>query len=1034
MDERIESLTDIVLDDDTFIEYVRNVAGIEETDVKKIQIPKGSFTSHQLTYGSAEEISHNHRSVLLGGIPRIWNLQHSYNIFTVIEKLSDVRLRKRVKYIYEKGRNKESRLVHWKNYHLSDSIEAFDENAKPSKLVTLFDNDDNSSQNTGRNSNTVVQRTSISLSNNSIRRNSFGETDNEDSASDSDEGSTLNSDFERQPIAFKGGPQDRPRPVEVGKLLCDESVNKKVLFGPQVKQTSQSSISRRSSLLNSKTPLKIIRPIPEPINSEEQLRIKNSQTRYVPFKRIGKKIVANIPDAHLENRWKRFYRGHSGRTNEEMTEGKILKMEKMLVMVKQALTARVSPSHFSEEEPVDTRIHERWKEYFVVARATGNSESPVRLQLYTSRKIKPLETGKRKPWHCKIQFDVDKKCLVEFYNSLDKSICIVKQDDHLTEQMGSADNNKIKAKSRKQFLPLQIFILRCDNLLSSSRWLVFLRSSIGLAAQPYNIDVHVPAVDLSLNIDLSGTVIRKLAKKAREEEKMLKILQLKNGYCVTQLPILRYLKLVIREMLLQLGSQDVVKKWDATNTLMGLCWKHYDRIEWAYGNQTDLLYGSFVLKKSHSLEYRTLKAYPRFIETPDDNHPNKKEEIYEPAPVEGFLSQNEIVYWDKGHKVSHPYFKLCYWFTSNCLLFNVRSVKATPPLPDDDIVDPYGFIKDREKMDEFIKRIPKIYETNPYPLDENGHLLWLNEGTSDDEFEVYDSKANKSFLRKISLLLKAGRCLDLTRCVDIRLFDASKIGTNTIKIWNESEDMVWKNGHTLEGTKSSIIEIVTSKHSSKLLIAPDAEICQEWISRLREISFYWKKRLAADRQILWDLKFKNLNTFNITELQEKHISGSAPKWMTELSATSDNIYNVSSHALSRPIIHQGLIYHKSRKHQVFRKQFMVLIPGFVLLYHCFDKMVKDFARNSVEYQHFLTVPIKSCYLYSGALSEQELLKRDKEFNSINPGSHSLSRHKTMQKTQNSELLTNSVCLENQWSLCADQDKREICGWLRYTMN
>lgn len=1007
MDERIKVLIDIVLDDDRFLQYIRENAGLGESAMKKIEIPKHSFTSHQLTYCSAVEISQSHRSVLIGGIPQIWNLQHSYNIFTIFERLTDVRLRNRIKYVYEKGRGKETRFIHWRQYHSADKNKAFDENVKPSKLVTVYDDDDNdeddgeaSLQNGSLNSPSVVQQSPSGLTSDAHRGNDADVMHFEDPLIGHDGESTVNSDLEEQSLEYNEAPTDfsvlddnETRSLDVRTYtLNKENANQRLIFRHPTRQTFRSFTSRRSSL-NSKDPLKILKPIPQPITREEQTRINNSHAHYTPFKAIGKKISAVVPDAHFGSFWEKPSPEHNRITLDSTKIGKIIKMEKMIVMVKQALTARVIPPHFSEDEPVDTRIYERWKEYFVVARGTGNPDAPVRLQLYTSRKIKPIVTKDRKPWHCKIQFDLDKKCLVEFYNSLDKSICIVKQDDLLTQEMRFADNAKTKtATSKKQFSPLKIFIFRCDNLLSSSRWLVFLRSSIGPAAQPCDIDIHIPIVNLSLNVDLPEIIRRKLAKKAAEEEEVMKIFQLENGYRVAQLPILRYLKLVIRETLIQLGYLHEVKKWDASNILMGLCWKHYDRIEWSYGNQTDLLYGTFVLRKSHIFEYRRLKTYPRSIQKPIDNHTDTVKVINEPSPIEGFLSENNIVFSDKNeYKLSHPYFKLSYWFTSNGLFFRTRSVKATPPLPEDDVIDPFGVVLDKARLDDLIETMPRVYEDNPYPLDENGHFAWLNENITTAEFESHDARASRSFLRKISLILKADNCIDLTRCTDIKLLDASGFNIKTMKIWNEANNMVWKNSQTLEATKSSIIELVIGKNVSKLLMAPDPETCQEWLSRLREIAFYWKRRLAADRQLLWDLKIKNLNTFNITELQEKHISAFVPKWMTELSTTNDHIYNVSAHALSRPIIHQGLIYHKSRKHSVFNKHFMVLIPGFIMLYHCFDRSIRGYAKDSTKYRHFLTIPIEKCYLYSGALSEQELLDRDKHFNSINPGSHSLSR-------------------------------------------
>ena len=556
---------------------------LNNSTIKKIEIPKHSFTSHQLSYSSAEEISQNHRSVLLGGIPNIWNVQHSYSIFALLSKLSEKRLRKRITYVYDKGKRREEKIVHWREYQSAVKNEAYEAKIKPSKLVISYDQGQNAALSQSVNSNATF----VSTSNDKEIDAEEGEGEEEDSVESIDVNQETSSECTSLDSSYNiHSPQRRASVEDSVYFSADEDVvssireyvpkrsARNLISFPQV--SSQSSISTDSmkrSTLN-KEQLQILQPIPEHLSLQEHNLVKKSQKHYDPLKSIGKTLKPQIHQLYLDNlfNWNDKIKHHLPQQIHNLQVGTIIKMEKMIVMIKQALTTKIVPTHFSEDEPIDTRIYERWKEYIVVARATNITDAPIMIQLYASRKINAVEPNNRKPWYCKVQFLLDTKCLVEFYNSLDKSICIVKQDDLLTREMRYAENTKTKADLRKPFSPLRIFIFRCDNLLSSSRWLIFLRSAIGLALSADNIDIHIPKINLTVNIDLPELVKHKLSLMAEQEENIMKLLYLDHGYRILQLPIMRYLKLIIRQKILQLDYKDLVSKWDSSDLLMGLCW------------------------------------------------------------------------------------------------------------------------------------------------------------------------------------------------------------------------------------------------------------------------------------------------------------------------------------------------------------------------------------------------------------------------------------------------------------------------------
>ncbi|CCD27038.1 Spo71p NDAI_0J01460 [Naumovozyma dairenensis CBS 421] len=666
--------------------------------------------------------------------------------------------------------------------------------------------------------------------------------------------------------------------------------------------------------------------------------------------------------------------------------GQILYMEKMLVMVKAAVCTKDPVTNFTENEPVDTRVYDRWKEYIVVARVTGRSDAPLLLQFYHSRKIpKKLEDKSMDSSNLhgsSLDFYLNKKCHVKFYSTLDRTICIQKPDDKITSSDGPTTIAEYKDATQLKF-----YILRCRTLHSSGIWFTFLRESLNLRKIPKSMIIKVPDVGVSLNIALKNDLLNYLHNLQLNEEDELKIFYLPRGYRILQFPFLRYITASIINQLRKARLYDQLKEWEKANVVLGCNLRRYDRIEWCSGHESSLLRGPCELMSSHSLEYRPLIHYPRSTTT------SNKVKLIEPLPIEGFLIRYSNKYGQEWLTFGKIYLKPSYFFTSDNLLFSMSSFKSMPPLPIEASFDELENPHDIENDEKILNSLPMVYEQNPYALNLDSHISWLNDNMPKETFQTNDLYSFKCFNRRVAQILKAENILDMTKIQKVQNGAVEDLKYNEVKysLLKVANYTFWERISELEDTVRSTIIITTSNKMKLKLLAPSPQVATEWATSLTNMSIYWKQRLKQDTENIWNTKMTNLSNLRIEELLESNICEETPKWVSDRATADPTIFNINSLSLLRPLIQKGILYQKPKKHAVFSKYYIVLIPGFLILFNCFHRSTTGFAKNVIDYNHYLTIPISECYLYSGTTTELDLLRRDHTFDIINPGNHAIPR-------------------------------------------
>lgn len=934
----------------------------------RISVPVDSFTGFRLLYGDANTISQVSGTVLLGSIPILWYKEQSASIVKALSKKASSTIRRGVsdviitknKFGLAKTRDAESKkmakalldVISDSDDPLTDNADS-DERVNEVAVVQEEHNDDEEDYNrpmlpsskqiqphrdsilrpriqitdhdNGRQVDTSVHRidtTALSLN------QSFQTSSKSNESAQNASGPWIQSDDEGFEESIGTWP-DKLTTTDI----TEGDLQQKVKFSEEIPKKSRSSSLMKNLAPNPVASLKV-----EPLDPKYQVakeRVKEAAKR---TKALLKAEVRN------RNR-RRVFR----RMNRLFEAGEIIKMEKMLVMVKKLEKDNRHLIEFSETEPCDTRIVERWKEYFVIARATDDMDNPVLIQFQNKRKmnndIDTVQSSNRLDIH------FNSECLVNFYNSLDKTISIVKDD--------------------------KAFILRCQTVSSSVNWLTFLQQTLGKSV-PKNMNVKIPGLNISLNVNLKEDLAKLMELEMPES---LELIIKTRGYHRENLPIVQYLTEKIGSKFAWLGYEDIVREVKEGKIVLGFSWRNYDRLEWVLKEKFSNIVWQQCMNSTHLLELRKIEHYPMTVQG-----------ISEPTSIEGFLSRLTTVQGNKLHgPFKKQFFAFSYLFTSSHLLFYSYSHKGLPPLPYSENSFNYRFIEcDRHSTFETLRdTVPQVYHHNPFEVDLDGHFQWLKKNITKDEFWKRDDFATYEFDRKLAMILRADGVIDLTDVVSIHKHDHTKfpiaVDTASNLVWNNSVEV------DPEVSKDCYFEITMKNGTNLVLRAPNPLVKNEWITRLRLLKEYWALRVQEDIERLIRIKEANIRELRTDDYSEANVTDSKSTW-ENLRGTADSVvHNITPYSIYRPIIRCGFLYQKPKKHSSFKKYYVVLIPGFIILYRSYDRNFIGTAKRTFSHTHYMTIPITDCYIYSGIICENDLVESKGDFSAQITAQKSLPR-------------------------------------------
>lgn len=555
---------------------------------------------------------------------------------------------------------------------------------------------------------------------------------------------------------------------------------------------------------------------------------------------------------------------------DKLSPGEIVKMEKMLIRVD--YTMHELPPDYDENDSLksESRLIEKWREFVVVCRKSSNKKNEFTLQMYKSRVIPEKEHPNVQKRHAH-SIPLERKATkLNMYSSLDKTIVI-----WIPWKTGT-----------------RTYLLRPQSSASAVEWYTFLRSTLGWKRSEV-LQVNVPDLDITLQLEnpfeeLENT--RNAAQTGGEDiTAIMKTMALER---VVASSIVKRCMNILEE---SPEWTDVIKAW-LKHEKMGLAWKRFDRLEWIHGANEQKMYGTLAMQKTHDLELRPKQHYPTTVST------NRDSSIEEPAPVEGFLirltSQR-----GRDQRFGKKFSKRLYFSTHNQFLCFCRPAKAVPP-PPPTTLDHHGNIA--PTASEIAEKLPLIYAVNPYPV-EKGQLVWLKK-TNAVQKRCHNQNAYDEAERKVNALLQTEGYINL--CHVIRVRHVRKQGPLTGQTPSQ-EPQVDGDADTgdasSDGTSLDLDEI---EQSFELLLknglvvrlqAYDKVTKNAWIVRLRQISEYWKIRIAEDIKTYKVTRQMNLDRLNIDEEMESSLGQFAQKWEVSRSVASPQLFNMCGISCCRAI-------------------------------------------------------------------------------------------------------------------------------------
>ncbi|CAH6722897.1 hypothetical protein CLIB1444_11S03642 [[Candida] jaroonii] len=533
-----------------------------------------------------------------------------------------------------------------------------------------------------------------------------------------------------------------------------------------------------------------------------------------------------------------------------------------------------------------------------------------------------------KPDH---EYDLTSKLSANFYSLVDKSISLTIPRDNWC----------------------LIHILKFHDNMRSVRWLYFIKQVLGDVLDS-TFDIFIPELKMSLNVNVPESVVLESIK----EKPFLKIQKLESGYTVKHTALIQHLFDSIKQQIIQSKNPDLLQ-WLESTSRPWFCFKHYDRLEWIFDDSEIFFIKNQIFKPKFRLEIRdmTNKRVIRF----KDLTPTA------PLPIEGFLSRLTDIGGNE-QNMFRTFYKLSYFHTCDNLLFFTQFYRALTPRKVTSLGD-------------------EVFEHCSYQTTDKNHIEWLESS----DFGDLDKSAFEEFERKAQLVLKADSVIDLNQVVNIR-----KVPADELKLaHNLLFHMAWYG----EPTKAeetylldSVLELTTLNEGKIKLQAPNQHLRDIWYDRLTSIAGYWKIRKQVEVEMINDTRNHNLKILNIDEFVDSNINQETEASELQNSVANPFLNTIDNVCMSNSLMISGYLYQKYKKHSDFNKYFVALSSGNLILYSLYkrSKITGEWKRSSY-YRHHLTIPLYDCYLYSGNQTSLDLLDRQKETDSTDPGNKSLPR-------------------------------------------
>ncbi|KAM9922953.1 hypothetical protein OXX59_005483 [Metschnikowia pulcherrima] len=613
-------------------------------------------------------------------------------------------------------------------------------------------------------------------------------------------------------------------------------------------------------------------------------------------------------------------------------KGETIRVDRMLVMIKKAQNIS-SISAFFDRGELNASIEDHWREYHVVLKTTDNKACPLRACLF--------ETGRRndfsgKPDH---EFDLSKDMKADFVSLVDKTISVAREIDD----------------------GLVIYIMNTRYTMVAHKWLYMIKEisnveffstvSVTLANEGKQIRANIPA---------------NLVERSLVNAETVKLLQLPTGYSLENDTLLSFLKSKIDSHTRGGKAND----WANRNPNPAFCFRFYDRVEWALGGKSLVLQSQLYREKS-CLEYRQLPSIPLYLRD------SEGKAVPRPFSIEGFLAR---VTSTSGKEISklRAFYKIQYFCTSESILFFSSIFRGIPPSPQNKLLE-----KNVEK-ESICNSLPAVYVKNSYEVDENDHFA----GLRDTAFDGFENEASKEYSRKLQQIVGAKGMVDLCMISTVRPVPADSFQSRHLYF----QSYLWySSATTIEDATitDSGFEIELINGSRIKLLAPSRATRDEWVARLNDLATFWKLYRARSTEAQANSKVSNMEHLRLEDFVDSNLSFGPDSLEVKNSVANDSAFNILGLSMSTCVLCSGYLYQKQKKHSNFSRYYVVLCPGYLLIFSLFRRSkVTGVWKATPYFERYMTIPISDCYVYSESSTQSDLVASQ---NIKNPGECDLPR-------------------------------------------
>lgn len=698
---------------------------------------------------------------------------------------------------------------------------------------------------------------------------------------------------------------------------------------------------------------------------------------------------------------------------QHLENGEIIKVEKMLVRVE--FTNHELGPDFDENDSqkIESRTLEKWKEFMVVCRQDEHEDYEFSLQLYKTRVIKAMEESAVKTRSAYVIPMNAKTTKVNLFSSLDKSIVLWEP---------------VKGGSR-------IYIMRPRSAANSMEWFTFLRDLLGWK-RPTSLRISVPDFHVNLVFDrpfdqlenseqivqaargdeaaLSRSLKDEEAAAGRIVQRCLDVLKGSEQWTdvvdiwsaphlseLTQSPnhaissvagsMTRHCGAVNGNCSSAISDRPAQSSSQLWHQPVGLAWKRYDRLEWVHGANEKKMYGTIGMSKTHELELRPKQHYPTIVKD------KAGFALVEPPPVEGFLIRLTS---QRGtdQKLGRLFYKRLYFSTHNQHLVFNRPARSDPPPPPKLPMTEGRKIPNSREISE---KIPLIYSVNPYQI-QDGQVRWLQDTGPDAKDEVvdHDRDALDENERVHNLILKCDGYINLCNVVRVRKVQRGATpADNNVDEGSDvdfdqeldDEDTHQDDGATQEFDDDRTFELVLRNNLVVRLQAFDKRTKHEWMTRLRALAKYWTLRTAADTALYRSARQQNLALLHIDEEMEALMGQFARKWEIGTSYASPELYNMCGIARCRAVAMSGTLFRKPRLHASFVRSQVILCHGHLLVFRDALRSRSGRVLPHIQHERLTSIDLADCYVYSGLITDSDLLYTDRGPDTARSGHQGLPR-------------------------------------------